>query len=78
MSKAIGRDPLYWAAQRIISKWKRWQLDSLRSSRATTGHLGNQAANFNVGCNPTREANTNNMSALKSRQVPFISADTRG
>ena len=40
--------------------------------------LGNQAANFNVGCNPTREANTSSMSALKSRQAPFISADTRG
>src|SRR5277367_4566045 len=37
-----------------------------------------QAANFNVGFNPTRDANTNSMSALKSRQAPFISADTRG
>jgi len=77
MSKAIVRDPIYWAAQRIIFKWNRG-LGSLRSSWATTGDLGNQAANFNVGCNPTREANTNNMSALKSRQAPFISADTRG
>jgi len=78
MSKAILRDPIYWAAQRIIFKWKRGQWGSLWSSRATTGDAGNQAANFNVGCNPTREANTNNMSALKSRQAPFISADTRG
>jgi hypothetical protein len=42
-------------------------------------HLqSDQAANFKVGCNPTREANTSSMSALKSRQAPFISADTRG
>jgi hypothetical protein len=46
--------------------------------RARTGALGDQAANFKVGCNPIREANTSSMSALKSRQAPFISADTRG
>jgi hypothetical protein len=78
MSKASVRDPIYWAAQSIILKWKRGYSGSLRSSRATNGDLGNQAANFNVGFNPTREANTNNMSALKSRQAPFISADTPG
>lgn len=44
--------------------------------RAVRG--GTHAANFNVGRNPTRAANTNSMSALKSRQAPFISADTRG
>jgi hypothetical protein len=37
--------------------------------------LGDQAANFNVGCNPTREANTSSMSVLKSRQPPFINVE---
>ena len=37
-----------------------------------------QGANFNVGFNPAREADTNSMSALKTGQAPFISADTRG
>ena len=48
------------------------------SLAADGSSLGDQAANFNVGCHPTREANTSSMSALKSRQAPFISADTRG